>query len=146
MMTGETRRRPDVRFLYPAIFVYSTVLFSTYTPQGILVISLMRQKVCGQADSFDDDDGVNCDEDEVSSQAAVMSMWIGLAQAVPSILVAGEMGALANRYGRRLPPILVLSGAVARCVLVRRSINRAPRSCSAKACSGVSRSSSARTR
>jgi len=111
-------RRPAVAYLYPAILVYSAVLFSTYTIQGILVISLIRDEICRQMDPFDDDDGANCDEDEVSRSAAILTMYVSLASAIPSILVAGYMGAMANRFGRRIPPMIALAGSTGRCVLV----------------------------
>ena len=111
-------RPPSARYLYPAVLIYSTVLFSTYTPRGLLVINLLRQKICGQFEAFDDDGGFNCDEDEVSIQSSYLSMWIGLAMALPSILVSGPLGVVANCYGRLLPPAIASTGALINCVLI----------------------------
>lgn len=59
------KRRPAVKYLYPAVFFYSTILFATFPARGTLALDLIRYRLCGQEQEFDDDDGINCDEDEV---------------------------------------------------------------------------------
>jgi MFS family permease len=106
-----------VACLYPVVFVYSTVLFATYTPRTILTINLLRKRICGQSEPFDDD-AADCDEDHVSAEAAILSTWIGLASALPAIFMSGPMGTLANSYGRLYPPRVVLLGAILQFLLV----------------------------
>jgi len=112
-----TARTSTVACLYPVVFVYSTVLFATYTPRTILTINLLRKRICGQTEAFDDD-AADCDEDRVSAEAAILSTWIGLASAIPAIFMSGLMGSLANSYGRLYPPRIVLLGAILQFLLV----------------------------
>mmetsp|Transcript_24463 Transcript_24463/g.55148 ORF Transcript_24463/g.55148 Transcript_24463/m.55148 type:complete len:485 (-) Transcript_24463:786-2240(-) len=103
------RRKPKVLYLYPALLLYSVTLFASFAPRTILTVNLLRLRICGHEDQLNHDNE-QCDEDKVSSSAAFLSTLTGLASAIPQILVAGPMGSLANRHGRRIPAILAVVG------------------------------------
>jgi MFS family permease len=108
-------RRPAAAWLYPAVLFYSIVLFGIITPRGILAIDLVRLRVCGNMKSSDN---LDCNEDEVSRQAAQLSSWIGIVNALPQIFVSGVMGSIADRFGRRYPAIIACSGELLASILI----------------------------
>ena len=101
--------KPHVAYLYPALLLYSTVLFATYISRVLLLVGLFSEKTCNSPDNADCDDD---DQDSVSQRVALLSTWIGLATGIPQLLVSPYMGRLANRVGRRAPPVVVLLGTM----------------------------------
>jgi len=106
---------PSIAYLFPAVLCFSTVLFSSYPPRSLLVLRLIRFRQCGFEEQADDD--ATCDEDEVSAKAANLATWLVVVTALLSIVVSGFMSGLANRHGRRIPPVLVCLGEFVNCVL-----------------------------
>ena len=104
-----SRRRPHVLYLYPAILFYSTTLFGCYLSRILVITAMYTERQCSSANLKDCTDD---EADDVTKQAALVITYMGLATAVPQILVAPHMGALADWLGRRAPAMATLLGSM----------------------------------
>ena len=97
--------RPSHLFL--PFLLYSLLLWALFPAQSLLILKVTRHHLCGG------EDGDDCDENAVSSRAATMSTIIQTTQSVGQILIAGTLGALSDRIGRRPVAALGAAGSMA---------------------------------
>lgn len=98
--TSRSNRVPSLLVLAVPVVAYMAIVFSSYTNITLLIIDLERRRLCP-------DDDNDCDEDLVSSAAALTCSYIFLVESLCSILVVGFLGRSSDHIGRI--PVMCLS-------------------------------------
>jgi MFS family permease len=98
--TSWSHRDPSLIILMVPVVTYMAIVFSSYTNITLLILELEKRQLC----PHDDD---NCDENLVSSAAALTCSYIFLVESLFSIMVVGFLGTLSDHIGRI--PVMCLS-------------------------------------
>ncbi len=96
-----TRINPYVK-LVPIAVLYFITAFMVFPITSQVIIGL----VCEQEDRSQDDD---CTDAHISSSASMVTLYTTLSVTIPSILMSGPYGSIADKVGRRI--ILLISFA-----------------------------------
>ena len=95
--------QPNIFFVFLPCLSFCLTLFISFPAISQLIIKLACLEVNG---------GHNCDSANVSSRASMINLCTSLISSIPSIILSGFYGSIADRYGRKFAMLFPFGGAL----------------------------------